>query len=433
MRGICVLLTATACFSAYGQEKPIVNLVFCCEEDNDLYRVVSEAADIPRFDNAAEAVANAPEGAGVLVLADGYPEKTTLVDQALFDAAAAKGIRLYVEFPAWLPGIGVGEPQSTHWERAAVASDAFGPELERLRIMAIHDCTFVPVKTADPDILVARIAGFDTAVYGLPGEAFPILFRLPDSKVVVATTKLSQFLTARYAPSDAWRTIIPTLLGWLTDADLPELDWTATVRPSFQADAPLSADVERDAVQRGTDWFFNAKLFPAPSWTDDRSSWKDNVGPEPEPDWPVGDGSMGFLEGYSSAIRHDGSQHMRWWLRNDCMGEGMMALAFNGAVGGDARFRDTAKRLGNFVYFDSPITKGPRDDPKSGSYGLMSWDMNKSLGVFYGDDNARALLGGLACAALLDEDAWDEKMLRCLLANLRTTGPQGFRSGRIDQ
>jgi len=35
--------------------------------------------------------------------------------------------------------------------------------------------------------------------------------------------------------------------------------------------------------------------------------------------------------------------------------------------------------------------------------------------------------------ALLNESRWDESLLRCLLANLRTTGPQGFRSNRLTE
>ena len=70
---------------------------------------------------------------------------------------------------------------------------------------------FVPIETADPDIVVARVAGFDSAVYGLPKKTFPVLTEipLPDDKggLLVSTTKLSQFITGRYAPSDAWPAI----------------------------------------------------------------------------------------------------------------------------------------------------------------------------------------------------------------------------------
>ena len=39
----------------------------------------------------------------------------------------------------------------------------------------------------------------------------------------------------------------------------------------------------------------------------------------------------------------------------------------------------------------------------------------------------------MAATALLETDRWDEAMLKCLLANLRTSGPHGFRASRIDQ
>jgi hypothetical protein len=53
--------------------------------------------------------------------------------------------------------------------------------------------------------------------------------------------------------------------------------------------------------------------------------------------------------------------------------------------------------------------------------------------VYYGDDNARAMLGTLAAAALLGMDRWDESVLRCMLGNYRTTGKLGFRGGRLDE
>ena len=46
---------------------------------------------------------------------------------------------------------------------------------------------------------------------------------------------------------------------------------------------------------------------------------------------------------------------------------------------------------------------------------------------YYGDDNARALLGALAVSALQHEPRWDEAVARCLLGNLRTRGIHGYR------
>jgi len=43
-----------------------------------------------RFDTAAEAIEKATAGSGVLILADEYPDKTTVIDDALFESAAKK-------------------------------------------------------------------------------------------------------------------------------------------------------------------------------------------------------------------------------------------------------------------------------------------------------------------------------------------------------
>jgi len=59
-------------------------LFFACSADNDLFRVASENGIVAkRFDTPQSAVEAAGEGDGVLLLADGYPEKTTALDAAL--------------------------------------------------------------------------------------------------------------------------------------------------------------------------------------------------------------------------------------------------------------------------------------------------------------------------------------------------------------
>ena len=83
-----------------------LNLVFNCRQDNDLYQVVtSNSGQYPRYSTTAKAIKNAREGAGVLILADGYPDKTTIIDNELFELAVRKKLRLYVEYPSSLPGM----------------------------------------------------------------------------------------------------------------------------------------------------------------------------------------------------------------------------------------------------------------------------------------------------------------------------------------
>ena len=117
-----------------------------------------------------------------------------------------------------------------------------------------------------------------------------------------------------------------------------------------------------------------------------------------------------------------------------------MSMALAGHFGKSAAQKQVAINLNDFIYFRSPLAQGTRRDPGSPSYGLVGWNTTAKFykdmdgfGVYYGDDNARSMLGTMAAAALLNSDRWDESLLRCLLGNLRTTGKLGFRENRIDE
>ena len=425
--------------AAAGSEPVRSKLVFCCAADNDLYRVLTSGGhEYPRHASAAEAVRAAPRGAGLLVLADGYPDKTTPIEPETFQEASKKKLRLYVEYPAALPGIKLGEARQSRWERAVVASDAFGPKLHKMRILAIHDCRMLPVEGAGPHLVSARVAGFDTAVYGLPQETWPLLFEHPRGDILVATTKLSHFVTGRYGPTEAWGDVWRMILGWLAPGEAPpKLTWTPTVRPMYGRDEPLPKDAELTALKRGAEWFIKSRFLVHPSWKEEIARTRPGgfihaelLGPGPGPDWPVGDGSQGILEGHTSTILTDGSQPIRWGLRGDCNTETAMALALRSLVDGDPKYARIARNLADFVYFNSSLHGGPRADPKSPSYGLLSfYSSGRNLGSYWPNDNAKANLATMTTAAALGSDRWDEPLLRTILANFRVTGPLGFRNG----
>ena len=441
-------------------------LIFCCPEDNDLFRVASEnRIELRRVATPQEAVAAAGKGDGVLLLANGYPAQTTELDATLFELAAKKKLRLYVEYPSSLPGTTIGKPRGIQWERAVIADDAFVPALARLRILSIPGCRFVPIQAANPHIVIGRVAGFDTAIYGLAKTSFPILCELPQQDggtLLVATTKLSHFVTGRYAPQDAWQAIWNRIFTWLQpDRKFPNLAWTASVRPSFNAGAALPADSEAQALQRGIDWYFNSRTMVHPTMMAklDRPANRPNP-PSPDPDlkqdWPYGhriapmpdlktppgDGSLGALEGFDARILADGSQPVRWWLRNDCNGEIAGAMALAGKIQQKPAWQKTAGNLGDWLYFRSRMAGGERADPKHPAYGLIGWNDSPhycgpgsmdGYAVYYGDDNARSMLGMMLAAAALQTDRYDERLLQCLLANLRLSGRFGFQPDRIDQ
>lgn len=137
---MCVVMTVVSVLSpAVRGQAPgdaHLKLVFCCAADNDLYQVMTaDRTRFPRYSSAKEAVDAAREGGGVLILADGYPQKTTTVDAAVFDQAAKKRLRLYVEYPTSLPDMKVGEPRHTPLERAVVVSDVFGGSLKPMGLL----------------------------------------------------------------------------------------------------------------------------------------------------------------------------------------------------------------------------------------------------------------------------------------------------------
>lgn len=420
-------------------------LYFSSDEDNDLYRT-AVASGIPcsRYASAEEAVDRAPRGSGVLILARGYPHQATTVDPKVFASAVRKQIRLYIEFPAAIPGIEIQKPTlvalgryDNVLERVVVASDSFGPSLARMRILSLHECYYTPAALDHPELVLARVAGFDTAVYGLPQEGVqPVLAKHPEHDVLIATTQLSSLIRGRYAPAEDWAHVWRWILSWLASGDGKNLrQWVSAVHPVYQRDRPLAAAAEMTAFRNGTSWFGRAGLFVAPQWKQDVDKYARTGKPQPgpEPSWPKGDGSDGLLEGFSTTIDWKGNQPVGWNLRADCAGEGSMAMAFAGVIGSHAPDSKIAANLNDFIYSNSALASGPRADPTNPSFGMVGWSVPTAAGTYYGDDNARSLLGTMAGAALLHSNRWDEPVLRCLLANLRTTGVYGFRPNVITE
>ena len=416
-----------------------MRLTLVCREENDLCGVLRESGvGFARDDDPAHAISHAAAGDGVLILADTYPQCRTDVEPRHYEAARRAGVRLYVEYPRAVPGIALGDAREAEWARVVVASDAFSPELEPLRILSMHRCRSIACVAGSPHLVSARVAGFDHAVYGLPDSAEPVLFELDDT-TLVATTKLSGFVTGRYAPATAWAAVWRWILAWACPgADATTLRFTATVRPTYGSDDPLPAAAEADALRRGTAWFSRARLLIHPDWSNEArrrlETYPDGTGRGPDAEWPAGNGSCGMIEGASSCVHPDGSQDWRYHLRGDCMGESALAMAACGALDNDEAAAHVAGNLLDFVWLDSVLASGPSSDPESPSYGLLPWTtLPPADGVYYGDDNARVMLATMAASALLRTDRWDERVARCVLANLRTTGPSGFRGRRLEE
>lgn len=416
-------------------------LTFCCSPQNDLYLALNTpGANLPRYDTPTDAADRAPEGTALLVLADAYPSRRTPLNETFFATATKKQLRLYLEFPSTVPGIEFGPPKQTVWERVVVASDAAGKSLPKLRILNAHACNFLPVAAGahDPVLAIARVAGFDSAVYGLPKSATPLLFQVADQPWWIAGTKLSNVVTGRYGPAADWRAVWQFILSQLDPSGHHNLRVRPAVHPAYGPTNPLPADAESTACRAAADWYLNAGLLLHPSREAEIHrlllAGVESLPPGADPG-PPGDGSRGILEGFASQIFPDGAQPRRIPIRLDCNAESAMVLALENWRGNDfPRGQAVATHLLDYVHTNAPSHRGPRGDPAHPAFGLIAWGEIAPAWTVgnYGDDNARALLATIAGAAALKTDRYDAPVLRALLTNLRTTGKLGFRGDRVD-
>jgi hypothetical protein len=440
--GVCCLSLLLGCLSHLDRKPNALSdrlqVYLCCHSENDLYQILcANSFDCIRFDNVGIAITQIPRGSSLLILAEHYPQEATHITAQQFEQAHRKRLRLYIEYPDWLPGIEVSQPRYLKIERTVVASDFFGPNLRKLRIVSINSRHFVSVNVSETHMVAARVAGFDTAVYGLPEKTFPVLFEHPMKNMLIATAKLSNFVTGRHSPVDAVKIMWQRILRWLyRDYDIPELKWTPTVRPTYHRDESLPKDTEKQALRRAMQWYLTSGLLPNGEQDEivKLAMKEDGLLPPPLPNEPFGNGSFGVLQCYMSGISPDGFQKRNAVRRGDNNCEAAMAFALASKLEGDKQKLQIAGNILDFYLFSSEARKGVRADPNHGAYGLIAWGIDHPawLRANYGDDNARQMMGVLATAAITGSARWNEAVCMCMLANLRTTGILGFRPDRID-
>ena len=316
----------------------------------------------------------------------------------------------------------------------------------------------------DPWLVSARVAGYDTAVYGLENGTIgsPILFVHPvNNDVLVATTQLSSFRRGRFAPTKAWQALWQRVFAvhfGLKAA--PLLEWKSRVRPAFGKNEPLPAGAIAAAAKRGVAWLrTRSKMLPGaaqiasisaalnstyvaahsrdPSSNCSYGECKRAAPADDMPEGDVGDGRVGILEGYTNLIQPEGSQFQVLEIRADCNSESAMLFAADAALMG-ASANDSSSVAANLLDFVTG-TSGLQNPlaitgAKAGAAaGLLSWTMGGSnpagKASFYGDDNARATLGLLTANALLGAQHrnWASSIAQVILGNYRTTSFDGFR------
>ena len=414
--------------------------------DNDLYRLLSaNSVELKAFGSVSEAVKALPRGSGLIVVADGYPAQRTAVTASEYRDAAALGLRLFVEFPAEIPGVQLpAENYSGKLERAVVSSRFFGSGLPEMSILGVNGCTVIPLEYDKKKTLMAlaKVAGFDKAQFGLTDtKVYPLLLQ-PGKDCIVALTRLSGFKQGRFGPAESWRSVFTALARWLTsDKRLELTKFSVDPVVSYSISEPVTAEMRRESVRRGAEWLWNANLFIHPEWEfNEIPKYQEPggncnlfFGPAITADMLKGDGSRGVMEGHGSTILADGSQLYRYFTRADVQGETAMLLASAGSLTGDtSRYNPAAERLLDYLFFTSGFRSEERNNPACGSYGLLSW-ANTHPHNFYNDDNARCILGVIRASSLMGNQRWNRYIVENILANFRTSSRQGFQGGMLRQ
>jgi hypothetical protein len=416
---------------SYGNTK--INIY--CNAHNDLYQLLkSNGFDCVRYDDINYALESAGEKEALLILAKNYPATKTGIPSNFYRLANQKNLKIYIEFPDHLASGSTGEIKSTKKERLVVTSNFFGEKLPPMRILDAGLYTYTNVPERNSHLKGANIAGFDKAVYGLEKTpTAPILFE--DGNVLVSTTKLSDFNTSRYSPLKAWQATISGILSYLSIEMADEaVKWNPIVKPSYDARVPLPENVYELAVERGAEWYKKGRFLIHPDWKDHWQgidTLKLPVGPPMNLDLPSGDGSLGVMEGHYSYINHDGSQPYRYWLRGDCVAETAMTFAMANSIKENKQNEEIANNLMAFLFNSDTFKTSSSKDPKMSSYGLLGWAATRPS-RYYGDDNARILLGSILSSQMMENHKWDMQILELILANFRTSGEKGFRGGALN-
>lgn len=405
---------------------------------NDLYRAMQEQGiKFKRYNSPSDAIAKAKKGSGVIITAGEYPVKRVYISPADIALAKTKKLRVYIEYPSAFPGIQISQDELvTNLERIVVTTSMFSPGLNSMSLLGINEGYILKTNAQQPLLVAAKVAGFDSAVYGVDDvDKHPVLCR--QDNFMLAFTKLTNFRTGRYGPVSSWKTLWENIISWVSGTGKINFKSLETdVSPMYTQHQPLPADARKQSVIKGIQWFFNGRFFIDTSW---KALWEQRQGDGTFPfgrpvsqELPSGDGSLGILEGHASRIYYDGTQQYRYWLRADVQGEVSYAMAMAGKFLDRKKYFKVSQNLSDFIFQNSILRGGPRGNKDSAVYGLIGWALTHPH-IYYADDNARAVLGVIGSSVNMQSSKWDKEIVENIMANFRLSSKQGFQGMSLKQ
>src|SRR5687768_503414 len=83
---------------------PDNEIVFFCDEDNDLYQLLKSAGkDCQNYGDIDEALRQCEPNGVLLILAKDYPSKKSILPASFYDVVEEKNLKVYMECPDRLP------------------------------------------------------------------------------------------------------------------------------------------------------------------------------------------------------------------------------------------------------------------------------------------------------------------------------------------
>ncbi len=395
-------------------QKTTINIsVVTKNSQNDLLVTLNNNFDgIKHYTTLDAALSNASANGtkGIFVLADNYPDQTLTITEAQSEKINSLGIRLYVEYPSNNNTLGItgyGETRTMGYERAVVRNaDAMG--MAKNSILYVHGAKYKSkASNSNTWLANATVAGYDTADFGLNDcTPYSMLETNAAGNVLIASTKLSQFISARYAPYERWQKLWLAVISWVSQTNVSSIEWTPLVTANYGKTEALSSNAYKTAVDLNTKWYINNMISS----------------------------SGGIYQCYLSGNNFDafGDQTLNSGIRADCTAESIGAIALAGELLGNQSYKDLAYSQMKWMLNESAMANGDRANTSSSQYGLFSWyNSDAQLKSYYGDDNAKAIIGLMLAASALDTDEFDRRILEAIIANFRTTGQNGFRGSML--
>ncbi len=347
---------------------------------------------------------------GIMVLADNYPDSAVAITEVQATKINSLGVKLYIEYPdnnASLGITGYNDTRVMGFERAVVtAADKMG--MAKNSILYVHGAKYKAKRQSSGTWLAnANVAGYDTADFGLIDcTPYSMIEINASGNVLIASTKLSQFISARYAPYERWQKLWTAVLSWVSGTKVTDISWTPLVKAKYSKNQVLPANAYKDAVNLNTQWYINNMLV---------------------------DGGKGVYQCFLSGKYFDpfGNQTLNVGVRADCTAETIGAMALAGEVTGNKNYKDTAYKTMKWMLNSSDMANGDRANPNNAQYGLLSW--YNGINSYYGDDNAKAIIGLILASEAIGTDEFDKRILEAIIANFRTAGQNGFRGSMLSE